>query len=157
MKQIGIVLIISLLTACGEKKASPALQKAAEIHKQAMAIHQKIMPQIDEFEKFLPKLQAALDTLRPNNHQDLIGQNQNLQAEIKQTQKAMQEWMKNVVEVPGSEAHDHHHHAGESHHHAPTPQVTEEEMLEIQTEILQNIQKIAQTSQTLQTKLKNYK
>jgi hypothetical protein len=57
--------------------------------------------------------------------------------------KSFEEWEENLVEVPGL-AHEHHHHEGEEHHHdhKPAPDVSGDQMIEIQKEIKANIQKI---------------
>jgi hypothetical protein len=151
MKFLIILLIASLLWACNPPKENKTLQEAAKIHNQAIKIHQEVMPQIDELKGITDKLKTQKDSLQ--KAQKVTKELDNLLMSINQNEQAMQEWMKNIVEVPGNEAHQ--HSEGEHHHdHSAKVEVSEEEMLAIQKEMLKNIQNIQKTTMDLLTSSK---
>jgi hypothetical protein len=150
-----ILLIISILWTCNPPKENKTLQEAAKVHNQAMKIHQAVMPKIDELKSIAEKLKAQSDSLK--KAQKPTKELDDFMGLINQNEKTMQDWMKNIVEVPGNEHHDHSaegHQHNHDHHHSPKTEVSDEEMLAIQQESLKNIQLIQKTSEELISKSK---
>ncbi|MCU0384224.1 MAG: hypothetical protein MUF68_09190 [Cyclobacteriaceae bacterium] len=134
MKRILIISAISLfIFNCTHNKDKETLTKASTIHNEAYAL--------------LEKLEDDLKTLKAD-----ITINQDSVAVLS---KALAAWEENLVEVPGNE-HEHHHHEGEEghnhdhdHNHAKAPDVTPNEMLEIQTTLKKEIEAIAKRFEAL--------
>jgi hypothetical protein len=146
MKYYINLLIISLLWSCNPPKENKILQEAAKIHNQAIKIHTEIMPQMDELKTLSEKFKNQKDSL--SNAQKSTKMLDSLINHIQQIELAMQDWMKNIVEVPSNEAHQ--HSEGAHHHdHSAKVEVSEEEMLAIQKEMLKNIQNIQKTTTEL--------
>jgi len=134
MKRFLLFSIISLfIFNCTNTKDKETLAKASAIHNEAFAL--------------LEKLEDDLKTLKADTtiHQDSL-------AALTQ---ALAAWEENLVEVPGNE-HEHHHHEGEEghnhdhdHNHAKAPDVTPNEMLEIQSTLKKEIDAIAKRLEAL--------
>ncbi|GAB4113654.1 MAG: hypothetical protein OHK0057_16120 [Thermoflexibacter sp.] len=145
----SIVLFALLLGfSCNGKdeKSEALLREAVKWHNEAMAIHKELMPKMKAIEELKAKLTAQKDSLAGKD-ENAISQ---LDAEIMNLENIsteMQEWMKNIVEVPHDEEH-HHHHEGEAHEHDHSHEhkakidLTPEQMLDIQKEMKANILKI---------------
>ena len=130
------------LAACNPEK-DPRLQQAAQIHNQAMAMHGEAMASVGSAKALLPRLKARRDSAsaaaRPALDSAMAG--------IEQMDERMDAWMAEVVEVPGNEedGHAHHEHGkGEAHEHSheAPPDVTPQQMLDIQKEMKKNIEGI---------------
>ncbi len=128
--------------ACTPKK-DPQLQQAAQIHNQAMAMHDEVMASVGGAKALLPRLKARRDSAsaatRPALDSAIAG--------IERTDKRMDTWMAEVVEVPGNEedGHAHHEHGkggAHEHSHDAPPDVTPQQMLDIQREMKKNIEGI---------------
>lgn len=111
--------LILLSLGCQPMQATPELQRAGEVHLQALALAAQV--------------KAALDSLEAGQYlpaDSLTG--------LKQ---ALEEWEQNLVEVPGlGHGHDHgHEHHG---HDEPQPNVSDAELLQIQEDALARLQTI---------------
>ena len=135
---IGLCLGLAL-TACSEKK-DPKMEEAGKIHLEAMKIEETIAEEIetaDSLENILVEKKKSLKDATT------IASIDSTIAAINRTQAAFEEWEENLVEVPGL-AHEHHHGEGEEHHHdhKPAPDLSPDQMLEIQKATKANIEKI---------------
>lgn len=154
MKNV-VYLFVFLITliACGGKdeKSEQLLKEAAQIHNEAMAIHDSLMPKIKKINDLKANLILQKDSLVGKND-SLAGELQKQIATIEEIGSDMKLLMENMVEVPGNEAHHHHEHGeGHEHHdhnHSKT-EVTSEQMLEIQKEMKANILKIKEKISSL--------
>ncbi|MEZ4903133.1 MAG: hypothetical protein R2822_15940 [Spirosomataceae bacterium] len=127
------------LVACGDKK-DPLMEEAGKIHLEAMAIEEGLHEQIEGIDS----LKVALDEKRKTiTDAAATASLDSTVAMLDAVANSFETWEENLVEVPGL-AHEHHHHEGEEHHHdhKPAPNVSSEQMVEIQKEIKANIEKI---------------
>ncbi|WP_425237089.1 hypothetical protein [Ulvibacterium sp.] len=119
--------ILALSSACGDKKQmNEDLQRAFELHKEAMEIRHMTQDQIAQ-------LKANTDSLFVKTYtKDLQSISHSLDA-----------WDEQLVEVPGfEEEHDHSGHNHE-HHHDEHPELTPKQHLEVQQHLLEEIKAIA--------------
>lgn len=133
------------LGACGGKSAKddPILQEAAKIHEEAHEIQEGIEPTVAQFDSLKTLLTNKKTTLADS----LAAQADEAVASLDKIKADLESWEENLVVVPGME-HDHehegHNHEGHDHKHdhKPAPDVTPEQMLDIQKEIKKNIEAI---------------
>ncbi|MEM8926730.1 MAG: hypothetical protein AAGC45_00895 [Bacteroidota bacterium] len=127
--------MIVLWSSCGDKKESNEnLQKAFEIHKEAISTHKLALDQ-------MAKLKANKDTLFVETYSN----------DLNAISGSLEEWNKQLVEVPGFDDdndhshHDHsdHEHEHDEHHHNGQQELTPEQHLEVQQQLLAEIQAIA--------------
>jgi ABC-type nickel/cobalt efflux system permease component RcnA len=137
---LGITLLLNV-TACGDKK-DPNLEEAGKIHNEAHEIGEAIEPQIEALDSLKNVLLEKKKTL---TDAAALAKIDSTTAAFEAVQQAFETWEDNIVSVPGME-HNHDHAAGEAHahehDHKPAPDVTSEQMLEIQKEMKTNIEKI---------------
>jgi hypothetical protein len=114
---LGILTLVTLIWACGNSlKDDPKVKEAGKIHLEASEIQEA--KQADEVIAALSKVKTDFE-----------------------------DWEANVFEVPGVE-HDHEHAEGEHHHHhdhKPAPDLTPDQMLDVQKEMLKTIQGLKET------------
>jgi hypothetical protein len=112
MKNRALTLTILLITACsGGRGNEVIMEEAARIHNETMALAVLVETAI---------IDGEADSMITISHDSIVHWRQLFEA-----------WKEDIVEVPGNEAH--HTHAGGNHHHDHTPpDVTAEQMLEIQ-------------------------
>jgi len=129
----------SLFTACGDKK-DPKMEEAGKIHLEAMEIEEMLHEQVEGIDSLKIVLNDKKKTV---TDAATVASIDSTVAALDAVAKSFEEWEENLVEVPGL-AHEHHHHEGEEHHHdhKPAPDVSGDQMIEIQKEIKANIQKI---------------
>lgn len=135
LRIIGAVSL-GLLTSCNSpQKENKGYEEAGKIHLEAIEIAKGIEPKVDSLKVLIQTLQ----NLESPSEQDI----RTLRSYLKIADGY--QWFKNNhVEVPGLE-HDHHHdHGDHDHHHdhsAPL-EMTEEDMLTVQTEFRDSILKV---------------
>lgn len=137
----GSLLIASgvLLGACGDKK-DPKMEEAGKVHLEAMAIEESLHEQIEAIDSIKIVLNDKKKTLTDAAQ---IVKADSVLAALDGVAKSFETWEENVIEVPGL-AHEHHHGEGEHHHHdhKPAPDLTADQMLDVQKESKANIEKI---------------
>ncbi len=118
-----LILVLFGLQSCGDRQDDP-LEAAGEVHLRVL----------DAERRFL----SAMDSLESRQHRRI----QNLQDRYAN-------WKANLIEVPGLE-HDHSHAGGHHHDHASTdPQLTPEELLLVQRELLDTIRTLQRQASQL--------
>jgi ABC-type nickel/cobalt efflux system permease component RcnA len=127
------------LTACGDKK-DPKMEEAGKIHLEAMEIEESLHEQVEGIDSLKIVLTDKKKTL---TDAAAVASIDSTISALDLVAKSFEEWEESLVEVPGL-AHEHHHHEGEEHHHdhKPAPNVSSDQMIEIQKEIKANIEKI---------------
>ncbi|WP_428654273.1 hypothetical protein [Runella sp.] len=135
----GVLLSAFLFSACGDKK-DPKMEEAGKVHLEAMAIEESIHEQIEGIDSLKIVLSDKKKTL---TDAAAIASLDSTVAALDAVASSFESWEESVVEVPGL-PHEHHHHEGEEHehHHKPAPDLTPEQMLEVQKESKANIEKI---------------
>jgi hypothetical protein len=134
-------LLIGLLYACTTPPTEDdaTLQEAARVHTEAMRIEAEVEARFVRADS-LRQLAALAE---PDTGR--IRQRERLLQAFDQTRSAFRSWQQEIVEVPGAGEHEHHDHGhGHSHDHAatPLPEVSAEQMLEIQQEMKRTIEMI---------------
>ena len=140
MKHLLITaILLASLAACGDKKDAK-LDEAGKIHNEAHEIGENIESQIEGIDSLKTLLADKKKTL---TDAATIARLDSTVAVLGGVAQAFADWEDNIVSVPGLV---HKHAEGEAHHdehkHKPTPDVTSEQMLEIQQEMKKNIEKI---------------
>jgi ABC-type nickel/cobalt efflux system permease component RcnA len=151
MKNLNYLILSGfffLLAACGaskDAKTEKILASARQIHNEAMKLHNEVMPQLREIKSFKEKTQEKIEILRKKTNvtAEELKPFEILLAELDNKQKAMNDWMANIQEVPGNEE-EHHHHEGDGHDHKheSATKATPDEMLAYQQEMKKNITQI---------------
>lgn len=145
----AIALVLSLISCeSAEKKAEKAqLKEAAAIHNQAIGIHNEVMPLFKEVETQKARINSRLSELgkaAKKDEAELAAYKHAFEA-LGSAEMHMREWMEALVEVPGNEEHHHHEHGeGHDHHHehGAEPQLTAQQMLDVQKAALSSINDI---------------
>lgn len=151
MKLHAIILAsaLALVAACGGDSKDKALYaEASKFHNEALGVHNEVMPlmdQVDSLEKLVATKVLALkaEAEKAKGKADttqLVGAKRTLEM-LATINPRMEEWMMGLVEVPGND-HDHHHGEGHEHHdhdHAAAPQITAQQMVEVQKASLTTI------------------
>jgi hypothetical protein len=140
-----------LLTACGDKK-DPKMEEAGKIHLEAMEIEEAVHEQVESIDSLKVVLTDKKKSLKDSS---AVASIDSTIAAFDAVAKSFEEWEENLVEVPGL-AHEHHDHEGEEHQHdhKPAPNVSSDQMIEIQKEIKANIEKIKADFTKAQERLK---
>lgn len=125
---LSVCLLATIFSACQEDPKEKLLNEAFGYYSESEKIHVIVETRLDSLEQLIltQKLLPA-DSL----HQEIAV----LKTEFKT-------WQDNFFEVPG---HEHQHEAGHEHHHhdhKKAPDLTPEQMVAVQKEILDNIRKI---------------
>lgn len=133
---MSAALIMSAV-ACADKK-DPILEEAGKIHNEAHEIGEALEVQIEGIDSLRMMLTEKKKTL---TNAAAIARLDSTSAALESVQKAFGKWEDNIVGVPGME---HKHEEGEAHNHEhkPAPNVTSDQMLEIQQEMKTNIERI---------------
>jgi hypothetical protein len=148
-----LLLLAAVMTACQEDpKDNPVLQEAFKIHKEAMAIHDEVMPQMKDLKDTKEAVQQAMNQIQIRAEEmdtESLSALQAAMASLEASDQGMRDWMANITEVPGF-AHDHDHgdhdhgeeeehdHAEEGdghdhdHSHGADPKLTPDQILEVQ-------------------------
>ena len=139
MKHLLITaILLASLAACGDKKDAK-LDEAGKIHNEAHEIGENIESQIEGIDSLKTLLADKKKTL---TDAATIARLDSTVAVLGGVAQAFADWEDNIVSVPGL-VHKHAEgEAHEEHNHKATPDVTSEQMLEIQQEMKKNIEKI---------------
>jgi len=124
-----------LFSACGDKK-DPKMEEAGKVHLEAMEIEESIHQQIEGIDSLKIVLSEKKKTL---TDAAAIASLDSTVAALDAVAGSFAAWEESVVEVPGL---PHEHHDGEEHEHKPAPDLTADQMLEVQKESKTNIEKI---------------
>lgn len=130
-----LVGLITLMCACGgSEKKDERLQKAYELHLESVGLR-------EEAGKHLEEMINSTDSGFLNSPHP----------ELDSATHSLKEWDEQLVEVPGFEEEEHegHHH----HHHGEQQQLTPEQHLEVQQQLLSEIKQIASDIDQIQTQL----
>lgn len=144
--------LVALLAACGgsDNKDKALYEEASKYHNEAMAAHDEIMPLMNQVDSLAKLVAAKTLTLKAEAEKakgkadttQLVAAKKTLEL-ISGINPRMEEWMMAIVEVPG-ESHEHHNHGeGHDHHeHGEKPQMTAQQMVEVQKESLATVTKL---------------
>ncbi|WP_435625698.1 hypothetical protein [Flagellimonas sp.] len=128
--------LMALLTSCGEKQIDENLQKAFELHNEAVKVRQATKNQIE-------RLKSNTDSLFVATYGN----------EINSLSSALEEWDEQLIEVPGFEDehnHSHHDHSSHDHNHDHEhhehggQELTSKQHLEVQQHLLEEIKELAE-------------
>jgi uncharacterized phage infection (PIP) family protein YhgE len=144
-------LSMLLIVACQDNpQDNPTLQEAFKLHKEAIAVHDEIMPQMKSLSELKDGLQQEMNQIQIRAEAMDMERFEALQQahqQLAQADSSMRSWMSNLAEVPGFEDHDHGHEGHDhdhdhAHHHGDGPKLTPEQVLEVQQEQLKQIQQL---------------
>jgi hypothetical protein len=145
------------LLACGEKK-DPKLVEAFEIHKSALAVYDEVKKSGADIDALREQIKDKIQALETGESAETDGETLDMligfSVDLRKLQEAMEEWHNTVPEVPGFEHEHHHDHDHDHHHHAPAPNVTPEQMIDIQKTALTEIQAIKADLEEVLTQVK---
>ncbi|MFN8357329.1 MAG: hypothetical protein U0Y10_22925 [Spirosomataceae bacterium] len=155
MKKIASLVLVAfavLVWACGNSlKDDPQVKEAGKLHLEASEIQEEIEPLVEQIDSVNTALAEKKKTLADSSAQ----QAEEVIAALSKVKTDFEDWEKNVFEVPGvehnhAEGEEHHHH----HDHKPAPDLTPEQMLEVQKEMLKTIQGLKEAVNQNMTKAK---
>ncbi|MCS7018275.1 MAG: hypothetical protein RMJ87_04005 [Cytophagales bacterium] len=152
----SVMAMAACLLACGpSEKEQQQLAEAMQYHQQAMEYEKQTMALLKQVKQAVPLWQSRADSLSKAGADSLAASMRSWLAEAEQVEKALQEWGKTVVEVPGYE-HDHSHDKeGEAHHHAHERiETTPEQMIAIQKDLRDKVEAIKNRAQELVNQIK---
>lgn len=112
------IIISVLLISCTSKVSDE------KRNHEAIIIHNSMMKKANQIERHLNELKNDATVNRDS---------------MKLFSTLFQQWSTDIVEIPGNENHDH---SGHVHSHSTIPDITEEQMLEIQRELDERLSKI---------------
>ena len=153
---VFIALLAFLAIGCSQDnpKDNPILQDAFSLHKEAIAVHDALMPEFEKWTELETALEneitrmnvaaEALDTVR-------MGELDAAKRQLAEAKANMKTWMENLAEVPGFEDEDHGHDHGDGHdhdhhHHGDEAKLTPEQVKEVQQAQLEAIQQLQGTA-----------
>jgi ABC-type nickel/cobalt efflux system permease component RcnA len=150
------ILLAALMVACQPKpkEESAAMKEAREVHQRMTEVASATKNLIEaEIARVQPKIQPFIDagdTLMAEKMQAIAGK-------LAELRDKLQAWEKNVVAVPGEDAHDHAHGEGHDHSHAsnPTEGMSDDQVLEIQKSLEEEINTLSMSLTELQNEVAN--
>ncbi len=150
MKPTLLVPCLFFMLSCSEQK-DPKLVEAAKLHNEATAIQASIEAQVEGIDSLLTILAEKKKTMVDAN---AIAKLDSAAGSLRAVSAAMEEWEGNLIEVPGM---PHEHATGEHHHHEhkPAPDMSAEQMLQVQQETKKGIEAIKEDLAKAEEKLKN--
>ena len=105
-----LVLLAVLWNSCSSPTATEAdtgtLAQAREIYAETMALHDEVMPRMDELMQLRQKLELRVNSIREGDtaaHADSMQQMQTAIEQLQQADRHMMQWMRNIKQVPGAE------------------------------------------------------
>ncbi|MGB3848454.1 MAG: hypothetical protein WA958_00690 [Tunicatimonas sp.] len=101
---LSIALIFSSCQTTTTTEADPTLERAQEIYAEAIAVHDEVMPRMDEIMQLRQKLQLRVTSMQEQPEEDYADSLQQMQTAIEnlqQADQAMMQWMRSVQKVPG--------------------------------------------------------
>ncbi|MHA4738184.1 hypothetical protein [Dyadobacter sp. MSC1_007] len=123
IKFAAVIWLTMTSVGCGENRKSKALIKANALHLQSVEIHEKLEKKLETLKAQAISQRDSAMAIKIDSLSNLIGL-----------------WEEGIVEVPGF-AHEHHDH--DKHEHKPSPEMTDESMLEYQQSTKEAIQQIS--------------
>lgn len=127
MKYILIFVVLALLMACSghnHEKVSETLKQAQNLHKESIVRYNALKSKLDSLENIYPNKEA-----------------------FQPLSTALNTWHNDLVEVPGLP----HDHEGHDHDHEPPPELTEEQHLAVQQEMLEHLKNLEDQYDQLST------
>ncbi len=118
---VFLSLLALLISSCsGNSEKDSKLKEAHEIHEASMSVRAQTVAALEIMKS---SAESAEDSLR-----------------VKDLEMALKEWDDQVYEIPGFEHdHDHDHDHDHHHHHRKAPDLTPEQHLEMQNEMMAEI------------------
>jgi hypothetical protein len=118
MRRICFAVIVTVISCTKPDRAELILSEAALIHHAAVELGEQLETRLDSLEQ--------LDATSVDS--------------LKSIHQSLKIWEGDLIEVPGHESHEHSAH--EHHVHEKSPDLTPEQMLEVQQLLLERVQKI---------------
>ncbi|MEK6479734.1 hypothetical protein WJR50_19480 [Catalinimonas sp. 4WD22] len=106
MKQITYLIIINLLIMSCQPSSSETDEKyarAQEIYQEAIAVHDEVMPRMDEIMRLKSLLNERIEGLQQKGEEintDSLQHMQEIVQKLEEADEAMMQWMRNVKQVP---------------------------------------------------------
>ncbi len=87
-------------------EADPTLERAQTIYAEAIAVHDEVMPRMDELMQLRQKLELRVTSMQEQPEEDYADSLQQMQTAIqnlRDADEAMMQWMRSVQKVPGAD------------------------------------------------------
>ena len=87
-------------------ETDPTLERAQTIYAEAIAVHDEVMPRMDEIMQLRQKLELRVESMQQQNepaYADSLQQMQTAIQNLRDADEAMMQWMRSVQKVPGSD------------------------------------------------------
>lgn len=125
--------LLSCQTASEKEAKDPEMEKAQTIYTEAIAIHDEVMPRMDDIMRLKRKLNAQKDSLSQlgaDTYAARIDSIELLVANLEKADKAMMQWMRSIKQLPAElsdEEYDLQTQSDTSQNRVPVQQLIEEQ------------------------------
>ena len=101
---LSTTLLLGSCQSSTTSEADPSLERAQTIYTEAIAVHDEVMPRMDEIMQLRQKLQLRVESMQEQPEEDYADSLRQMQTAIENLQEAdqaMMQWMRSVQKVPG--------------------------------------------------------
>ena len=106
---LSTALFLSSCQSTTTSETDPTLDRAQTIYAEAIAVHDEVMPRMDEIMQLRQKLELRVESMQQQNepaYADSLQQMQTAIQNLRDADEAMMQWMRSVQKVPGSDESD---------------------------------------------------
>ena len=103
---LSTTLLLGSCQSSTTSEADPTLERAQTIYAEAIAVHDEVMPRMDEIMQLRQKLQLRVESMQEQTEEDYADSLQQMQTAIqnlRNADEAMMQWMRSVQKVPGAD------------------------------------------------------
>ena len=103
---LSTALFLSSCQSTTTSETDPTLDRAQTIYAEAIAVHDEVMPRMDEIMQLRQKLELRVESMQQQNepaYADSLQQMQTAIQNLRDADEAMMQWMRSVQKVPGAD------------------------------------------------------
>ncbi len=103
---LSTTLLLGSCQSSTTTEADPTLERAQTIYAEAIAVHDEVMPRMDELMQLRQKLELRVTSMQEQPEEDYADSLQQMQTAIqnlRDADEAMMQWMRSVQKVPGAD------------------------------------------------------
>jgi hypothetical protein len=99
----GIAFLLITMSCQPSSETDEKYARAQEIYQEAIAVHDEVMPRMDEIMRLKSLLKERIDALQQKGEEmntDSLQHMQEIVQKLEEADEAMMQWMRNVKQVP---------------------------------------------------------